>query len=82
MNIKNLTNVEILYNCDLKNKMLIKVPNTKFHLICTLIQRTGLWNLHIIELESTRRKLLAKQVNTEKMEKLINYIIENPIKTY
>lgn len=79
--IENITNVELLYNSNLSNKTLIKIPNTKYHLLCTCT-KGRLWNAHIIEMTSCKRKVVAMQIKEKELAKLINYILKNPLKAY
>lgn len=82
MDIKDLTNSEILYHADLKNKVLVKVPNTRFHILCTLVKSTELWNAHIIDMMSSRRKLIAKQIEQRNLTKLIMGVLDGTLKEY
>jgi len=81
MNIENITNVEILYNTNLKNKGLVKIPKTNYHLIYSKT-RTGLWNLHMIEMMGCKRKALIRQIEEGKLAEIINYILRNADKVY
>lgn len=81
MNIESITNVEILYNSNLSNKALIKIPNTRFHLLCIHTQ-TGLWDAYIIEMMDCKRKKITEQIKEKELAKLINYILKNPLKAY
>lgn len=62
MNIKDFTNAEILYHSDLKNKVLIQVPNTRYHILCSYIKSKDGWDMHLMDLLSSKRKKLADSV--------------------
>lgn len=76
MTIRDLTNVEIIYNEDLKNKLLIKIPHTKYHLLATYKKSTQKWSILALELTSTKRKLVAKEVMGRIMDDLVHNIIK------
>lgn len=82
MKIGDLTNVELLYNEDLKNKILVKIGGTKYHMLCTYVKKTDLWNAHIIEMVSSKRKIIAQQINEADLAKLINHTLNSPIRSY
>lgn len=71
MDLKELTNIELLYHADLKNKVLIQIPNTPYHILCTYVKKSDTWNLHILELLSTKRKKIATNVTQETATEII-----------
>jgi len=76
MNIENLTNVEILYNSNLKNKILIQIPKTNFHILCSYIKKNNAWNIHIVELISTKRKQIASKVSKKTVSETVERVLK------
>ena len=77
MKVKDLTNAEILYKSDLKNKVLIQVPNTKFHILCSYIKSTDKWDIHLMELISSKRKKLAENLQEKIVSAFVTKIVND-----
>lgn len=76
MNIENLTNVEILWDSNLKNKLLIQIPHTHYHILCTYIKTKKVWNAYIIELTSTKRKQIGCNISKDTASLLIEQVLK------
>ncbi len=77
MNLKEFTNAEILYHEDLKNKVLIQVPNTKYHILCSYIKSNNTWTMHLVDLISGKRTSLATGATQELASFMIKKITED-----
>lgn len=77
MNLEKFTNVEILFHEDLKNKVLIRVPKTPYHVLCTYLKTTGGWNVHVLELTSTKRKQIAHNITNDAASNLVEWILKD-----
>lgn len=77
MDLKELTNVELLYHEDLKNKVLIQIPNTPYHILCTYIKKSDKWNIHVLELLSSKRKKIADNVIQSVATEIIKRTVDN-----
>jgi len=80
MNVKDLTNTELLTNANLKNKILAKIPNTPFHLLFTLKTKQNKWDIHLIQIATTNRTSIGKNIATNKVNKIITQLIKDPAK--
>ena len=79
MKIDLTTNVEILYNSDLKNKILVQIPQTKYHVLCTYKKSKRLWNIHVLELLSAKRKIVCENVTPEVITEMVHNILSKKI---
>ena len=80
MNIENLKNIELLYKQDLEGKIVVKIPNTIFHLIFTHVKTSDKWKIHVLELYSARRVLIGNNFTRNQAKKILLNII-NPAET-
>lgn len=67
MEIGELTNAEILYHSDLKNKVLASIPHTPFHILCVYGKATDTWDMYLIELISSKRKVIGRNMPQEQV---------------
>jgi superfamily I DNA and/or RNA helicase len=77
MNIENLTNVEIIYNTNLKNKLLIQIPHTQFHILCTYKKKSAAWDVYVLELTSTKRKKIGSNISKESVAMVVEQTIKD-----
>lgn len=77
MDLSKLKGAEIIYhqNQNLKNKLLMDIPNTQAHLLLEF-RGKGI-NAYCIELGSTKRYCISKNLNQEKAEKVVHIILDN-----
>ena len=75
MDISKLKGAEILHRHNLANKMLIEIPNTKAHLLLDF-HGEGI-NAYVLELGSTKRCILGKNLSQEIIEKVVTKAMEN-----
>ncbi len=77
MNIKDLLGIELLYREGIDNKVLMKIPNTKFHLIFTYVKSKDSWNVHALELMSTKRAVIATGITKQAASSLAEMFLRN-----
>lgn len=68
------TGVEIIYNTQLKNMLLVEIPRSKFHIL-GVKQLNNNWNIGIIDKLGSYKRKIEDNITERTFKTLINTII-------
>lgn len=72
---KQLTNVEIIYREDLKNKLLVAIPKTPYHILFSYTKKNNKWRATLVQIMTNKRKTIAEKLNDNGVAELTTFIL-------